>query len=160
MPLFGRKQQQEETPVQQGTDDPLGQNRVFYSRENGIVTYWYLAHRCEEECYRAQRYERPLSLLVVRPAPESGAVPARIRLASTLRTNLRAADVAAYSGSDYIVLLPETNGEQAEELAGRLRNAVPATATGISAFPEDGADLGALTEVARAKLPAQEQAAA
>jgi hypothetical protein len=159
MPLFGRKHQ-DATPAETEADDPMGQNRVFYSRENGIVTYWYLAHRCEEECYRAQRYERPLALLIVRPAPESEGRPPRLQLAATLRTALRAADVAAYSGTDYIILLPETDREQAEELATRLRAAVPSTVTGISGFPEDGADLATLTEVARKQLPLEEQAAA
>ena len=159
MPLFGRKHQ-DATQAETEPDDPMGQNRVFYSRENGIVTYWYLAHRCEEECYRAQRYERPLALLIVRPAPESGGLAPRHQLAATLRTALRAADVAAYSRSEYIILLPETNEEQAEELATRLRAEVPNTVTGLSAFPEDGADLAILTEVARKQLPAADVQAA
>jgi hypothetical protein len=159
MPLFGRKQQ-EEAPAQQGPDDPLGQNRVFYSRENGIVTYWYLAHRCDEECYRAQRYDRPLSLLVIELTATSGSTPSRMQLAATLRSTLRAADVAAYTGTDYAVLLPETTKEQAEELAGRLRTQVPGAVTCISAFPDDGADLTVLTEAARSRLPAEAKQAA
>ncbi|MEX1253296.1 MAG: hypothetical protein WEE64_03035 [Dehalococcoidia bacterium] len=158
MPLFGRRQTDKAPEAE--PDDPMGQNRVFYSRENGIVTYWYLAHRCEEECYRAQRYERPLSLLIVRPAPETGGLAPRLQLAATLRTALRAADVAAYSGTEYIILLPETSKEQAEELATRLRAEVPNTVTGLSAFPEDGADLATLTEVARTQLPPEQEAAA
>jgi hypothetical protein len=144
--FFQRRQTPESRPAT--GHDELGQNRVFYVRDAGLVTSWYLAQRCEEECYRAERYERPLSLVLV-DAPSDEGPSSQSRVRSWLAKELRKADITAYLGSGrYAVLLPETSKEEAQVLASRLAGAVDGAAAGVSAFPDDGSSLENLLEAA------------
>lgn len=54
--------------VQQAAE---GRKLAIYERTTGLLAYWYLVMRGEEECARAARYKRPLSLLLIEPSPES-----------------------------------------------------------------------------------------
>ncbi len=80
------------------------------------------------------------------------------QLAAATQAELRFTDVAArYGGDEFIVLLPETPGQGAMDVAERIRNRVAGTpleldgkrvvssvSIGIACFPEDGGTLDAL----------------
>lgn len=88
----------------------------------------------KEEISRAQRYRRPLSLLMVdidhfrRVNDEYGDVVGDHvlkSLAPILQKSLRPADRACrYGGEEFILILPETGEASAREVAERLREAV------------------------------------
>ncbi len=116
----------------------------------GLASPLYLTWRCQEECYRAQRYRRPLALLLLEVAVESESSGLEERLRNWLRSHVRMSDIAGYLGDGcYAVLLPETDREGAKGLETRLRWEFPRVKTGISAHPEDGRSLELLVHAAR-----------
>jgi hypothetical protein len=136
-----------------GDEDDARRNRVFYARDAGLVTGWYLAQRCEEECYRAERYERPLALIIVEPQPGSDRRAVRGWIGEWLIVGVRMADIAAYLGAErYAILLPETDRARAAKLANRLRASVQQARTGVAAFPQDGHNFGELVAFAKSAL--------
>ncbi len=99
----------------------------------GLPNRRYLFERLDLEMGRAVRYERPLALIIVdidhfkRVNDIHGHRFGDFVLteaARVLRNNLRESDVVArYGGEEFAVLLPETNVEQAEAVAEKLRGA-------------------------------------
>ena len=92
-------------------------------------------------------------------------------LAQSIQAELRFTDLAArYGGDEFIVLLPDTPGKGAMEVAERIRNRiagssldivgrgfVTSVSIGIACYPEDGATLDALAAHADGALYAAKQ---
>jgi diguanylate cyclase (GGDEF)-like protein/putative nucleotidyltransferase with HDIG domain len=136
----------------------------------------------QEELGRAQRFQRPMSLLMadldllrdINNTYGHLAGDAVLRgISEVFRQQLRHYDVPArFGGEEFSILLPETPPDQAYEIADRIRRAVaarrfevetssePIRATismGIASFPRDGDDMNELVHQAdlavyRAKL--------
>ncbi len=137
-----------------------GRKLVIYDQETGLLASWYLALRCEEECYRSRRYGRSLSLLVVRAVGESEPWLIEGRLADRLRRNTRASDIVGHLGrGSFVAMLPETDFDGAALVAERLRRAVPEAETSISCYPQDGESLEELVAAAGKADSASELAA-
>ena len=70
---FGSRRRQDRLDLERKLTRQVeaGRKLVIYDQETGLLASWYLALRCEEECYRSRRYGRSLSLLVVRAVGES-----------------------------------------------------------------------------------------
>lgn len=112
--------------------------------------------RGEEECKRAARYGRSLTLMVVEPASRSNAKAVQKQLAGWLRSQLRAVDIYGHLGNGhYVVLLPETPVDKAETTVARLRSKVESVQTGLSTFPDEGATFEQLHAAARNRLGEQ-----
>ena len=93
------------------------------------------------------------------------------QLAECIQAELRFTDVAArYGGDEFIVLLPDTPGKGAMEVAERIRNRIASSplevdgrrlamsvSIGIACYPEDGATLDALAAHADGALYAAKQ---
>src|SRR6266850_140529 len=93
------------------------------------------------------------------------------QLAQAIQAELRFTDVAArYGGDEFIVLLPDTPGKGAMEVAERIRNRiagapvkvdsrdlVTSVSIGIACYPEDGATLDALAAHADGALYSAKQ---
>jgi hypothetical protein len=145
---------------QNGQDSPsreadIGSNHVFYLRDDGIVTAWYFVRRCEEECYRAQRYGQTLALLVAEPAAEAECRTVQTRIRSWLAKGLRKVDIPAYLGDGrYAVLLPQSDDEKATNVADRLRETVKDAKVGLSSYPQDGASFDELLAAATQRYDA------
>jgi len=130
---------------------------------------------------QAVRYERPASVLMIDSdslkrvndayGHEAGNRLLR-QVANAIQTELRASDVPArYGGDEFIVLLPETPGKGALDVAERIRAAISATplaiegksldssvSVGVACFPEDGRSLDTLAARAdRALYVAKQQ---
>src|SRR5205085_9508468 len=135
-----------------------------------------------EELGRAQRFERPLSLIMadldllrdINSSYGHLAGDAVLKgIAEVFRAQLRHYDVPArFGGEEFSILLPETPPDQALEIAERIRRAVaerpfdvetssePIRATvsiGVAGFPKDATDTNELIHQAdlavyRAKL--------
>src|SRR5205814_8152277 len=131
---------------------------------------------------RAQRFERPLTLIMAdldllrdinNTYGHLAGDAVLKKIAETFRTQLRHYDVPArFGGEEFAILLPETPPEQAFEIAERIRRAVAAAAIdvetssepihatvsiGVAAYPRDAADANELIHQAdlavyRAKL--------
>ncbi len=116
-----------------------GRKLVIYDQETGLLASWYLALRCQEECYRSRRYGRSLSLLVVRAVGELEPWLIMGPLADRLRRHTRASDIVGHLGNgSFVVMMPETDFDGASVVAERLRRAVPEAETNVSCFPQDG----------------------
>jgi diguanylate cyclase (GGDEF)-like protein len=129
--------------------------------KTGLFNYRHFTARLDEELTRAQRFGRPLSVLVadldllreinnVHGHLAGDAVLAGV--ADVFREELRPYDVPArFGGEEFAILLPETRGETAHAIAERIGAAVaardyvprpgaaPIRATisiGLASFPE------------------------
>lgn len=100
----------------------------------GIANRRHLDERLAEEMARLQRQQRPFSMLIAdldhfkevndRYGHEAGDEALKI-VANTIRQHIRASDfVARYGGEEFVVLMPETDHQDAVILAERLRQAV------------------------------------
>lgn len=119
-----------------------GRKLAIYDRDTGLFAHWYLVLRGQEECARAARYERSLSLLIIEPCLAKQGAEWQIKgeLGRWIQTELRATDIAGYLGnSRYAIIAPEADGEAVEKLVERLHGRIRDTDIGISAFPADGA---------------------
>jgi phosphoserine phosphatase RsbU/P len=100
----------------------------------GLYNRRHLIRRLESEFARARRHVRCLSLIVVdldgfkQVNDEHGhdaGDRVLIRVAERLRRSLREFDtVARYGGDEFVILLPETDGNQARAAAERIRQSV------------------------------------
>ncbi|MGZ8781891.1 MAG: bifunctional diguanylate cyclase/phosphohydrolase [Gaiellaceae bacterium] len=150
--------------------------------KTGLFNARYFASALGEELSRAQRFERPMSLIMadldllreINNTYGHLAGDAVLKgIAEVFRLELRHYDVPArFGGEEFSILLPETPPEQAMEIAERIRRAVaeklydvetssePIRATvsiGVAGFPKDAQDPNALIHQAdlavyRAKL--------
>lgn len=112
------------------------QNRslLYLSRRDEVTNLYnqrYFMERLDEEFRRALRYGSPLSLLIADLDDFKAYNDTRGHLvgnellrqvANIIRQGVRDIDIAArYGGDEFVVLLPQTEGEQAARLAERLR---------------------------------------
>jgi len=126
---------------------------VIYDRDTGLFAHWYIALRGEEECNRAARYERPLTLLAVEPGPEANDWAVYGKIALWLRQHLRTVDIAAYLGNArFVVIMPETTIAAAENVVARFLSDFSDAQTALSSFPADGGTFEQLHAVARERL--------
>ena len=133
----------------------------------GVGNYRALQERLAEEISRHGRRDREFSLILIdldrfkQVNEEFGHLEGDRVLAEigrALREEVRGEDAIFRQGGDeFAVISPEINGEEAEEVAGRLRERaricvagrVPVSAeTGIASFPADGRTPDELLNVA------------
>ena len=130
-----------------------GRRLAIYERETGLLAHWYLSLRGKEECERAARYERPLTLLLVEPAPESDPVMMHGHLAQWLRSHLRAVDIIGYLGNQrHVVLMPESDMAGARLVASRFRAGLGRVDIGLAELPADGTTYDQLYAAASQRL--------
>jgi diguanylate cyclase (GGDEF)-like protein/putative nucleotidyltransferase with HDIG domain len=161
---------------------PALQEEARVDPKTGLFNARHFAAELREELARANRFERPMSVIMadldlLRDINNSYghlAGDAVLKgIAEVFRRQLRHYDVPArFGGEEFAILLPETSPETALEIAERIRRAVaeelfevetssePIRATislGVAGYPKDGADPNELIHQAdlavyRAKL--------
>lgn len=103
----------------------------------GLASATYLEIRGKEECYRAQRYRRPLSLIVAALSAPDRATEERLQ--KWLQSQVRASDIAAHLGNGaYALLLPESDDRAAAGVISRLSMALPTLRTSTGTYTGDG----------------------
>lgn len=138
----------------------------------GIYNRRELEKRLHQECQRARRYHRPLSVLMLdidhfknvndRYGHQAGD-EVLITVADLIQLNVRPVDVVCrYGGEELAVILPETNAEGASTAAERIRSTVEDSITatpqgdmvhvtvsiGLATFPRDGDTAASLIHAA------------
>jgi len=128
----------------------------------GLFNHRRIDELLREEMRRAQRYNRPLSVLMLdldsfkSVNDNFGHVKGDLMLktvARVIRTGVRTVDrVGRYGGEEFIVVMPETHKDDAYLLAERMRAAVEekgyivvageeihrTVSVGVASYPEDG----------------------
>ncbi|MEX2247902.1 MAG: hypothetical protein WEC75_14605 [Dehalococcoidia bacterium] len=130
-----------------------GRRMAIYEPDNIMLAHWYLTLRGEEECARARRYGKDLSLLVVqlKPGPNDWATEAW--LADWLARNIRGTDLAGRAGSGrFVVLLTETSAGRVPGLIHRMGEKLEAVELGVAAFPDDGTTFAELIAFAESRV--------
>ena len=133
-----------------------GRKLAIYERDTGLFAHWYLELRGNEECDRAKRYNRPLSLLVIEPsrgaAGEEWAT--QQALCTWLSQALRQSDITGYLGNGrYVVIMPEADGAAVGHVIRRLKSEGYAADVGLAVQPTDGDSYDVLYRTAAAQLP-------
>jgi diguanylate cyclase (GGDEF)-like protein len=110
------------------------QDSVMYDELTRLYNYRYFQDRVRTEARRAERYDSPLTLLMIDADDFKGLNDtcghlagnmALRRLAAVLRKSVREVDVVArYGGEEFAVLLPNTPKLAALRVAEKLRQAV------------------------------------
>ncbi len=161
---------------------PQLQAQARIDPKTGLFNARHFTVVMEDELSRAQRFQRPMSLIMadldllrdINNTYGHLAGDAVLRgISEVFRQQLRHYDVPArFGGEEFSILLPETPPEEAQEIADRIRRAVaarlfevetssePIRATismGIASFPRNGNDMNELVHKAdlavyRAKL--------
>lgn len=124
----------------------------------GLYNHRYLQERLSQEIERAERYERPLSVVMADldhfkrfndalGHPRGDQV--LIAVSHTLRQVSRATDILArYGGEEFTLVLPETNAEEARVVAERARQCVAALDVGGEGIDHISMSLGVASHVA------------
>lgn len=138
----------------------------------GVKTHRFLMEALSSEWKRSTRSSRPFSLVLMDLDRfkfvndfyghlEGDVVLQRVGL--ILEQNCRRSDIVArYGGDEFVILMPETNVEQARQIAGKLRSWIASdpllrdkniTASfGIACFPIHGSTPQELIQVADASM--------
>lgn len=137
----------------------------------GVFNYRYFRSCLEDERRRAVRYEQPLSLVMVdidwfkrlndEHGHEIGNIALR-HLAEVINDCIRDVDILArYGGEEFIVILPQTDLQQARVIGERIRETVEGSdfgytphgqplrmtvSIGITCYPENGRPENELVE--------------
>lgn len=148
----------------------------------GVPNRRFLFTQLEAEVHRAERYEQPLSMLMIdidhfkllNDTAGHQAGDAILRLVSQrLKTHVRKVDtLARYGGEEFVVLLPKASSIEAIEIAEKLRNVVAeidsphgraqpnghiSISIGVSTLPNDATDQTRLVDCADAALYASKR---
>ena len=126
---------------------------VIYEQATGLLASWFVAMRGDEECARAHRFQRPLTLALIKTEADPGDWVAQGYLADWLRNHLRTVDIIGCMGnSRYLVLMPDTSVAGAQRALERLRAKIDSVRMALACFPEDGSTFKRLHAAAEARL--------
>jgi GGDEF domain-containing protein len=96
-------------------------------RDGVLLARWFILYELEREIARARRHRRPLSIVILHPAPAiSGRTPVDVMIdiaAETASSVARTTDLVGWlPGGRILVIMPETDQDQARSAAFRWRN--------------------------------------
>lgn len=87
--------------------------------ETGLYDHIGVANALEQELSRSVRYGRPLTLAVLKPLSNIGDDAGRC--AAAIRQHIETPDFVGHLGHGvFVVVMPETQGDEAQKLVGRL----------------------------------------
>ncbi len=106
------------------SDDQIQFGFEQVDEQSGLYTRHGIMKKLSLHVSRSRRYFNPLSLIMLRVSPESGANHESINhaIGKILRDKLRwVDDVGHWNMSDFLLILPETNEEAANKLARKIK---------------------------------------
>ncbi len=130
-----------------------GRRLVMFDRESGLYAFWYITQRFEQESDRSQRYNRPLSVILVE-AKLDRTHRNQDEVQEWLLQSLRTTDLTTHLGDGrYLALLIETEIEDAATLAARIAERFSNNvAIGLAGCPKDGVTLEQIQASAERRL--------
>ncbi len=167
---------------------PALEEEARVDSKTGLFNARHFAAELREELARAERFGRPMSVIMVdldllreinNTYGHLAGDAVLLGVAETFRGVLRDYDVPSrFGGEEFAILLPETTPEEAFEIAERIRRTVASTAfevetssepiratisLGVAGYPKDGTDVNELIHQAdlavyRAKLQGRNRA--
>ena len=154
LPFMGKEATPAEALHRAAEGAELGRQLAIYEEDTRFLAKWYFILRCDEECYRADRYGRELALLLVQVTGVGDEFwDTANQVGDWLMMKGRKSDILAYLGNgQFAALLPETDVDGVCGLASRLLRAVSGLAFGISYHPDDGRNFEQLIESAEQRL--------
>jgi diguanylate cyclase (GGDEF)-like protein len=159
-------------PIQRAQLEGDLRRLAFTDAQTSLYNHRHFQGQLDEEVRRAQRYGRPVSVIMMdidnfKRFNDTWGHPAGDRilqgLSRVLKENLRTVDIPArYGGEEFVIICPETHAEHALALADRLRATIASTAfdlgdgrshtitvsVGVAAFPAHADTKGALVDAA------------
>lgn len=123
------------------------ENLVIIDELTGAYNFRYFNEKLAEEKRRAARYQQLLSLIMVdidwfkhcndTYGHEAGNTVLK-GVANVIKGSIRDTDsLARYGGEEFIIILPQTNHEDALHIAERIRSQVESTAFGLKNSEQD-----------------------
>ena len=150
--LFKRRRETPSEVLTRKVEEADRGQLAIYDRKTGLMAKWYFILRCEEECYRAVRYKRPLNLLLIEASGEDYRSTA-VELVYWFKMRGRRSDLRAQvESASFAMLLTETSVDGATTLARRLERVIPHICTAISSHPYDGGNFDQLPASAQSRL--------
>jgi hypothetical protein len=127
-------------------NDSVWHSKVFEEQSkaihepNGLLASWYFALRAAEEAARSERYQRPLTLILVEALP-----PQRRALEAWIADQMRGTDLLCQGHpGEYFMLLPETDEASSWEVSQRLLSQNPGVSLSVATLSADDARFDAL----------------
>ncbi len=141
--------------VERATDLAIeGRKLAIYDQETGLYARWFIEMRCAEECYRAVRYQRPLTVVVLQPQVADEGARVAGEVVDWLLREKRRSDLPSYLGNGRIaIVMPETDVAGAHGAIARLLRFVSGLDAGVSSYPMDGGNFEQLKAAAVRQLP-------
>lgn len=163
-------------PVQRAILEEELKRLAYTDTQTSLYNHRHFQAQLDEEVRRAQRYSRPMALMMMdlddfkqlndRYGHPAGDAILR-EVAGILQSSLRSVDVPArYGGEEFAIVCPETTKEQAMVLAERLRSRIAGheldlgdgtrlrvtVSIGVAAFPADAGGKSDLVDAADRRL--------
>jgi diguanylate cyclase (GGDEF)-like protein len=159
-------------PIQRAQLEEDLRRLAFTDAQTSLFNHRHFQGQLEEEMSRAQRYGRPVSVILLdiddfKAFNDRYGHPAGDRLlrdvSHLLKENLRTVDIPArYGGEEFVIVCPETQRDQAVALADRLRATIAETgfededgrpvhltvSVGVASSPLDAQTKSALVDAA------------
>ena len=131
-----------------GTATVIVQRRGKNARSWRLWSHSFFEGRLEEECARAERYDRPFALI---HALFDSSTP-RTEVLAALESATNPGDVIGEYGSrHYELLLVEAERADAEQVIDQLRQRLGTARAGMACHPQDGRDPHTLSQLARSR---------
>jgi diguanylate cyclase (GGDEF)-like protein len=138
-------------PIQRAMTQEDTEALAYSDAMTGLDNYRQFERTLQDEMRRAERYHRPVSLLMLdidhfKQFNDSLGHPAGdallAQLGMVLRNALRSVDhPARYGGEEFAAILPETGPEEAHLIAERIRQSVAETAFLLTDSPQKAAQV-------------------
>lgn len=125
----------------------------IYDPDTGLLAPWYFDLRADEECRRANRYGRDLTLMLVELVEGREDSVSLTQMSDWLSRNLRLTDLSCHLGRGrYAILLTETGADGAAAAAARLRGQPVHVRVAHASFSRDGRNYDDLLAFASRRL--------
>ncbi len=143
---FAMQERGEQMSVDEASTTKRSRSRLLKNRHHNPEAPDYYLARLKDELLRSRRYSHPLSAIMV----DMGELPLRkgakatqepeeklIAVVRIVERTIRAVDILTPCGPDrFLIILPDTNLREADELAERIRASVAQRTTRMELFTE------------------------